>query len=79
MIPSPAGNAATIIGFTNPKSQFVTLKICDILGREVESLLDVHLQAGTYTITWNAEYKASGVYFYRIQTADQSETSDYRK
>jgi hypothetical protein len=45
----------------------VTLKIFDILGREVANLASEELPPGNYTRQWNAANKSSGIYFYRIQ------------
>jgi hypothetical protein len=56
------------------KQSYVTLKIYDLLGREVVSLVNEVKQAGTYPITWNAAKLGSGVYFYKIQIGSFSET-----
>jgi flagellar hook assembly protein FlgD len=44
----------------------VTIKIYDILGRKIATLVDERKQPGEYNVTWNAEGVPSGVYFYRI-------------
>ena len=44
----------------------VTLKIYDILGREVSTLVNAQSQAGTYIVDFNASELSSGVYFYRL-------------
>jgi phosphatidylserine/phosphatidylglycerophosphate/cardiolipin synthase-like enzyme len=49
------------------EGSFVSLKVYDILGREVAILVDEIKPAGTYTLTWNASHVSSGVYFYRLQ------------
>jgi len=59
-------NPSTVISFSLPKQGAVTLKIFNILGQEVETLLDDHLSAGNHTVTWVADRQASGVYFYRL-------------
>ena len=46
--------------------KFVTLKVYDILGREVTTLVNQRQKAGSYVINFNAGKLASGVYFYRI-------------
>jgi hypothetical protein len=56
------------------KRSFVTLKVYDLLGREVASLVNEVKQAGTYPVTWNAARLGSGVYFYKIQVGSFSET-----
>ena len=48
----------------------VNLVIYDLLGREVETLVDEMKTPGSYEVTWNARDFASGVYFYRIETGD---------
>jgi hypothetical protein len=52
----------------------VTLKVYDILGREVAVLLDEPLIPGTYEIEWSAAEYPSGLYFYRIESQGFSET-----
>jgi len=52
----------------------VSLKIYDILGREVATLVNEPLQPGTYSVEWNAANFASGIYFYSITTGEFTET-----
>jgi len=61
-------NPTTKINFAIPKSGFVTLKIYDILGREIKTLVNEIKQAGNYTIDFNASEFSSGVYFYRLES-----------
>ena len=63
-------NPGTTIRFSLPQSVHVTLKVYDILGREVTVLADEKYPAGTFTATWDGGTRASGVYFYRL-TAGQ--------
>ncbi len=67
-------NPVTNINFSIPNEQFVTLLIYDMLGREVETLVNENLTAGTHNVDWNAANYTSGVYFYRLISADHSET-----
>lgn len=60
-------NPATAIRYQLPVSAFVTLKVYDIVGREVATLVSDPQEPGTYTIEWDAREIASGVYFYRMQ------------
>jgi len=60
-------NPITTIEFELPKSEFVTLKVYNILGQEVTTLVSKKLQAGKYKYTWDASTFASGIYYYRIQ------------
>ena len=48
--------------------EFVTLKVYDMLGREVTTLVNENQKPGNYEVEWNAENVSSGIYFYRIQT-----------
>jgi hypothetical protein len=60
-------NPATKINFSIPKSGFVTLKVFDMLGREVANLISAEKQAGSYIVDFNASYLSSGVYFYKLE------------
>ena len=51
-----------------------TLKVYDLLGREVATLVNEVKQRGTYTVRWDALVVASGVYFYRLQAGRYVET-----
>ena len=48
----------------------VSLKVFDILGREVATLVNEKLKSGTYEVEWNGSNYPSGVYFYRLVTGD---------
>jgi len=63
-------NPSTKIAFRIMKAGLVRLKVFDIVGREVQSLVDEQLQPGSYESTFNAKGLASGVYLYRLQTGD---------
>ncbi len=63
-------NPTTKISFALPKAGFVTLKIYDILGREIKTLVNEIRQDGNYSVDFNASEFSSGVYFYRIQAND---------
>jgi hypothetical protein len=67
-------NASTVIRYSLPEPSQVTIKIYDILGRRVEPLIDDKQQAGYHQITWNAAERSSGIYLYRIQAGDNTET-----
>jgi len=67
-------NPRTNINFAIPKNEFVTIKIFDILGKEVETLVNENLSPGTYSVDWNAYSHPSGIYFYRLQTESYVET-----
>ncbi|RJQ64937.1 MAG: T9SS C-terminal target domain-containing protein [Stygiobacter sp.] len=61
-------NPETTISFQIPFASHVTLKVYDVLGREVATLVDEFKQAGTYVKTLHATSLPSGVYFYKLQT-----------
>lgn len=67
-------NPSTNIGFNLPSKAFVLLKVYDILGREVATLMNEELSAGSYTRQWNAANMPSGIYFYRLQAGSYGET-----
>ncbi len=65
-------NPSTTIEYDLPKGENVKLKVCDILGREVASLVDAYQAAGTYKVQWNGrnnndEALASGIYLYSFE------------
>jgi hypothetical protein len=59
-------NPATTISFSLPLKSFVSLKVFDVLGREVAVVLSEDLPAGNYSRQWNAANMSSGIYFYRL-------------
>ena len=61
-------NPTTSIEFSLPYTDFVTLKIYNILGEEVATLVSEKLAAGQYKYDWDASGLASGVYLYKLQT-----------
>lgn len=67
-------NPSTIIRYEIPKSCFVKLVIYDILGKEVEILVNEKQNEGTYEVTFYVSKYQSGVYFYKLETENYSET-----
>ncbi len=67
-------NPSTKIKFDIPKSDFVSLKIFDALGREVAALVNEQLKPGTYEAEFNGANFSSGVYFYKLTAGDYVET-----
>ncbi len=61
-------NPVTMIRFAMPKSGIVTLKVYDILGREVANLVNGFKAAGEYIVDFDASALTSGVYFYRLES-----------
>jgi aryl-phospho-beta-D-glucosidase BglC (GH1 family) len=67
-------NPSTTISFQIPQRLHVTLKVYDVIGREVAVIFSGELEAGSYTRQWNAAAFSSGVYFYRLQAGTFSQT-----
>ena len=75
-------NPSTTIKYSIPKQSYVTLKVYDILGREVAALVNEEKPAGNYELNWNAgdlpsevsakDGLASGVYFYQLKAIPSS-------
>jgi len=67
-------NPSTTISFSLPTMQNVLLKVYDVLGKEVATLVNEDLQSGTYTREFNASNLASGMYIYSLKAGNYSET-----
>lgn len=67
-------NPSTVIDYRLPGNSHVILKIYDVLGREVRTLVDEKQNAGSHNIIFQAADLPSGVYFYRLQAGAYSET-----
>jgi hypothetical protein len=67
-------NASTTIQYNLPKASNVTIDIYDILGRKVETLVSQRKQPGMYTVVWDAKDIPSGIYFYKLQAGDYSQS-----
>lgn len=67
-------NPSTVIEFALPEREFVNLKIYDMLGNEIETLVNEQLNPGKFRVDWNATNRAAGVYFYRLQAGEFVET-----
>jgi len=63
-------NAATVIPFDLATSGNVSLKVYNLSGQVVETLLDEYMDAGHHTAQWDASGSASGLYFCRLQAGD---------
>lgn len=67
-------NPSTTINFSLPKTGYATLKVFDILGREVSTLVDGEMTAGKHSILFNAMNLPSSIYFYQLIAGDFRET-----
>lgn len=63
-------NPSTTIEFNLPKSEFVSVKVFNTLGQEVETLLNGEQAAGKYTLRFDASRLTTGMYFYRLQAGE---------
>lgn len=67
-------NPTTNISFYIPKDSRVSLKVFDILGKEIATIVDQDIERGEHNYEWNASEFVSGIYFYRITAEDFSDT-----
>ena len=65
-------NPSTTVRYELPKDSRVSLRVFNILGQEVATLVNGEQKAGYKSIEWNAGSVASGVYFYRLEAGDFS-------
>jgi hypothetical protein len=72
-------NPKTVIAFHVPDHGFYSLKVYDILGREVETLVNKDLQHGNYEVNWDASDYPSGVYFYKLVSGVLPEFGETKK
>ncbi|MBI5022541.1 MAG: T9SS type A sorting domain-containing protein [Ignavibacteriales bacterium] len=68
-------NPTTIIKYDVSKAAHLTLKVFNLLGQEVATLVDDNKNAGTYEVQFNGSKLTSGVYFYRLQVGSSSVSS----
>lgn len=67
-------NPLTQIKYTLPKAGHITLRIYNIAGQEIETLINTFQTAGEHQVKWMVKGLSSGIYFYRLQAGDYSET-----
>jgi photosystem II stability/assembly factor-like uncharacterized protein len=67
-------NPKTVISYQLSVAGFITIKVYDLQGREIEKLINKRQSAGTYYVEFNANYLSSGIYFYSLQTENFKET-----
>lgn len=63
-------NPTTVISYQLPENGFVTLKIYDVLGKEITTLVNEYKEAGYYEASFDASSLSSGVYFYKLQAGN---------
>ncbi len=67
-------NPSTVISFDLPHRAEVTLSVFNLLGQEVARLIDGEVPAGEQSVSWNADNNSAGIYFYRLNAGEFSET-----
>lgn len=67
-------NPSTVIEFSVPASQFVTLKVYNILGKEIATLVSDELKPGSHSYTFYSGNLAGGIYFYRLSAGEFNRT-----
>lgn len=65
-------NPSTIIEYQLPKVSNVSLKVYDILGNEIVTLVNENKEAGNYEVEFNASRISSGIYFYKLQADNKT-------
>ena len=63
-------NPSTTISYSVPEMEFVTLKVYDVLGNEITTLVNEENSAGNYEVEFDATGLTSGIYFYRITSGN---------
>jgi hypothetical protein len=63
-------NPSTSIQFDLPRTGFTTLRVYNLLGQEVATLVNEMKSAGSYKVQWNAQNMTTGMYFYKLISGD---------
>ena len=67
-------NPSTTFRYSIPTQSKVVIKVFDLLGNEIATLMDEEKSVGTYELKWNAEQLSSGIYFYQLKASDYVNT-----
>ena len=67
-------NPSTTISFSIPRYSHVTIKVFDLLGREIQDLANDYFSPGTYKVEFNERNLSSGIYFYQLITSKTTRT-----
>ncbi len=63
-------NPTTVISYSIPNASYVAVKVFDVLGKEVSTLVNKNQESGSYKVLFNATELSNGVYFYKIQSGN---------
>ena len=61
-------NPSTTISYSIPNAGYVSLRVYDLLGHEVTTLVNTFKEAGNYSASWNASKATSGMYLYKLES-----------
>jgi len=67
-------NPITAISYSIPNPGYVTLKIYDVLGKEIQTIISEFQKSGFYSFYFNASDLSSGIYFYQLEAGNLVET-----
>mgnify|MGYP006178922207 CR=1 FL=1 len=67
-------NPSTVINYQIPADNFVTLKVYNLIGEELLTLVNSYQQKGSYTVKFEADKLSSGIYFYKIRYGNSAIT-----
>jgi photosystem II stability/assembly factor-like uncharacterized protein len=70
-------NQTTKVNYSIPQSSYVTIKVYDVLGKEVATIVDENKLAGNYSVEFNAIKLVSGIYMYRFTAGNYSQTKKF--
>lgn len=72
--PNPFNNTTTI-EFSLPETGFVTLKVYNVIGQDIATIVSMNLVAGNYQYDWNASEYVSGIYYYKIESGEYQQVN----
>jgi len=70
-------NPTTTIKYSIPQPSYVTIKVYDVLGKEVATIVDENKLAGNYSVYFNASKLVSGIYLYRLKAGNYSQAKKF--
>ena len=70
-------NQSTLIQYSVPKTGFVQIKVFNVIGKYITTLVNEEKQSGTYQVEFNGNNLSSGIYFYRMQADNYLQTKKF--